>query len=407
MLCGRGTRQLDRGTRVELPDDRLTSAVRSARAAALLAGTRRAPSGIAVAALEDWGFDAEAADGFTRLTGRERRVARRRPGAVPTWADIETTISRGEPEWLLLALRALLVHEDGDVVSLLGSLPSAWHGQPIAVHDAPTQRGPVSFAVRWHGARPALLWDVPAGTTVRAPALDPEWESTEPSGEALLPEVAAPPAVGDAQRRDLPRPELDRALEGCARPPHQVDDPARRRVATDFHQDVRRRGRCVDDPHAEVARFASDGRHPGALDAQRAPDGARLAPVTPPARTRSSGTRKLVGRGVEVGRLPVAVVGEDRVLGHLAALDLWALERIERSGGVRAQGRLGARQVAGGSQQGEGELGAVTHHLVLEQSVVEQREPDGPASGRGAGAVDEPARHEGRERRPRADRLRR
>jgi hypothetical protein len=182
--------QLERGTRVELPDDRLTSAVRSARAAALLAGTRRAPSGLAVAALEDWGFDAEAADGFTRLTGRERRVARRRPGALPTWSDIETTISRSEPEWLLLALRALLVHEDGDVVSLLGSLPPAWHGQPIAVHDAPTQRGLVSFAVRWHGARPALLWDVSAGMTVRAPALDPEWESDEPSGEALLPELS-------------------------------------------------------------------------------------------------------------------------------------------------------------------------------------------------------------------------
>lgn len=182
------TAQLDRGTRVELPDDRLTSAVRAARAAVLLAGTRRTPSGLAVAALEDWGFDAEAADGFTRLTGRERRVARRRPDAMPTWDDVETTISRDEPEWLLLALRALLVREDGEDLTLLGALPPEWRGQPIAVHDAPTRRGPVSFAVRWHGARPALLWDVPAGTRVRAPGLDPAWQSAEPSGEALLAE---------------------------------------------------------------------------------------------------------------------------------------------------------------------------------------------------------------------------
>ncbi len=50
------------------------------------------------------------------------------------------------------------------------------------------RRGPCSFAVRWHGARPALLWDAPAGSTVRAPLLDPAWSSNEPVGEALLAE---------------------------------------------------------------------------------------------------------------------------------------------------------------------------------------------------------------------------
>ncbi len=55
----------------------------------------------------------------------------------------------------------------------------------------PLRRGRCSFAVRWHGARPALLWDVPAGTTVTAPALDPAWSSAEPVGETLL---AEPPS---------------------------------------------------------------------------------------------------------------------------------------------------------------------------------------------------------------------
>jgi hypothetical protein len=36
-----------------------------------------------------------------------------------------------------------------------------------------------------------LLWDVPPGTTVRAPGLDPAWSAREPVGEALL---AEPPA---------------------------------------------------------------------------------------------------------------------------------------------------------------------------------------------------------------------
>jgi hypothetical protein len=47
-------------------------------------------------------------------------------------------------------------------------------------------RGRVSCSVRWHGPRPALLWDAPADVTVRAPALDPAWSSTEATGEALL-----------------------------------------------------------------------------------------------------------------------------------------------------------------------------------------------------------------------------
>jgi hypothetical protein len=54
------------------------------------------------------------------------------------------------------------------------------------VHDAPTRAGPVSFAVRWHGERPALLWTAPPGVRLRAPGLDPEWASEVASGEALL-----------------------------------------------------------------------------------------------------------------------------------------------------------------------------------------------------------------------------
>jgi hypothetical protein len=66
-----------------------------------------------------------------------------------------------------------------------------WSGQPIELHGAPTAFGTFSFAVRWHGPRPALLWELAphpgtAGTVITAPGLDPTWSSPEHKGEQLL-----------------------------------------------------------------------------------------------------------------------------------------------------------------------------------------------------------------------------
>ena len=54
------------------------------------------------------------------------------------------------------------------------------------MHDAPTRGGRVSYAVRWHGARPALLWECERPIRLRAPGLDPGWSTTEARGETLL-----------------------------------------------------------------------------------------------------------------------------------------------------------------------------------------------------------------------------
>jgi hypothetical protein len=71
-------------------------------------------------------------------------------------------------------------------------LPDAWWGQPLEVEHAPTHHGDLSFAVRWHGERPALLWELvprpgqdgPVRITV--PGLDPTFVTTERRGEVLL-----------------------------------------------------------------------------------------------------------------------------------------------------------------------------------------------------------------------------
>lgn len=87
--------------------------------------------------------------------------------------------------------------EDG-IVLLDRLVPAEWYGQSIEVHDAPLENGVVSYAVRWHGDRPALLWESSLDTTVRCPGLDPAWTGSGRRGEALLaaPSDATPTARG-------------------------------------------------------------------------------------------------------------------------------------------------------------------------------------------------------------------
>lgn len=83
-----------------------------------------------------------------------------------------------------------LVSDDAQL--LPGGFPPAWLGAPIEAHGIAVDGARVSFAVRWHGARPGVLWEVAGpAITLTAPSAAPGWSSTEPKGEALWP---APPA---------------------------------------------------------------------------------------------------------------------------------------------------------------------------------------------------------------------
>ncbi|MCU1373182.1 MAG: hypothetical protein JWO68_468 [Actinomycetia bacterium] len=104
---------------------------------------------------------------------------------------------------LLTLVRDLLVRETGDGLVLLSVVPDTWLGLGVEVHDAPTAFGLLSFAVRWHGDRPALLWELDGDAPVRltAPGLDPAWSTTERRGDALLAPVLPPGTPVSLKRR--------------------------------------------------------------------------------------------------------------------------------------------------------------------------------------------------------------
>jgi hypothetical protein len=110
------------------------------------------------------------------------RVASARPGEPPVGvrsiAWLETSFARGA---------ALL--PDG--------VPTEWFGQPVEAYTVPTgDATAVSFALRWHGARPAILWEQSGEPLeLTAPEVAPGWAADGATGEALWP----PPPGADVR----------------------------------------------------------------------------------------------------------------------------------------------------------------------------------------------------------------
>ena len=74
-------------------------------------------------------------------------------------------------------------------------IDAAWLGANFECHRlVASPEHLISFAVRWHGDKPALLWEIngPPGARVAASAVDGTFSSTEMRGETLLSGFAAP-----------------------------------------------------------------------------------------------------------------------------------------------------------------------------------------------------------------------
>ncbi len=134
--------------------------------------------------------DDRAASDIARI--RERRIRR---GRMPmnavsagrsSFSDLECGASVGR----FVAQVEQRIADEGRVLPL--GIPRRWLGSNFEVHGVPTgPRSTVGFAVRWHGDRPAVLWEQHGPPQLlTAPAVDVDWSSDAASGEALW---AAPP----------------------------------------------------------------------------------------------------------------------------------------------------------------------------------------------------------------------
>ena len=103
----------------------------------------------------------------------------------------------------------LLVDDTTDELLFALAWPSEWLGQGVEVHGVPSRHGTVSWAVRWHGERPALLWEVdggPGDLMVRVPGLDDSFVGEGCVGEALLRTGDIQPQFETSKDEDLGSP---------------------------------------------------------------------------------------------------------------------------------------------------------------------------------------------------------
>jgi hypothetical protein len=98
------------------------------------------------------------------------------PEGVASVAWAETLLVQGSPS-------------GGQCTVLPYGIPQPWWGTSFDVKGlvADPYRT-ISYAVRWHGARPALLWEVSGdpGLVISGGAADADWHTTDSSGEVLL-----------------------------------------------------------------------------------------------------------------------------------------------------------------------------------------------------------------------------
>ena len=141
--------------------------------------------------------DALRASSTDALATLAERVAPRRGSGLPDAVGAPSTLGFDAAELAETRLGVLdtLVRDAAPGPELLAPWPAQWSGNPVEVHGVRTAWGAVSFGLRWHGERPALLWQVEplvgdtdsrSAPALRVPDLDPEFTGTTWEGEALL-----------------------------------------------------------------------------------------------------------------------------------------------------------------------------------------------------------------------------
>ncbi len=97
-----------------------------------------------------------------------------------------------DPLRLAAAIRAAAddfarVGPDG-AVDLFGAFVPSWRGSSFEVRNVAVPGGRLSAAVRWHGQRAAVLWEVdgPLQVTITCRSIDPAWSASGRRGDALL-----------------------------------------------------------------------------------------------------------------------------------------------------------------------------------------------------------------------------
>jgi hypothetical protein len=150
----------------------------------------------------------EVAADAVAVAGRVAADAVSRATPVDPWPATEDGLPGGDVAALadrLCPVLDLAGCDSAAGVEVLGSDSPSWLGAAMDVRSLRCAWGSLSWSLRWHGERPALLWEIEAAEglgedpapTVRAPGLDPGFVGLGWSGEALLGSSAVD-AAGDA-----------------------------------------------------------------------------------------------------------------------------------------------------------------------------------------------------------------
>lgn len=125
----------------------------------------------------------EAAARVLHAAGEHTAVADLRKMILPVAADGD---DRDVPGRVPFRVEHRLVSSAEHTAELMpGGFPQAWLGVDFEAHGLPIGlASTLSFAVRWHGERPAVLWEV---TGAPMPLTHGDWTTGQLAGEALWP----------------------------------------------------------------------------------------------------------------------------------------------------------------------------------------------------------------------------